>query len=162
MSNFRKLKNEDIHLIGVACMFIACKYEEIYPVKLKTFYEKISHKRLATELILKTESKIMTVLNFDLSFTNIWEFCGALSTEFKVSGFNKYNEKLNYLCRMIMHDVEFLYSNNLCLVAMAMFNIVLGDKDFSEMSQFKVSDCINERKKPILMISQSQRCRNVC
>lgn len=144
-------------------MFIACKYEEIYPIKLKIFYEKISHKRLSTELILKTESKIMTMLNFDLSFTNVWEFCGALATEFRVANFSKYLEKLNYFCRMIVHDPEFLKKNNPIEVTLAMFDIVIGDKDFSEMNAFKVSSftlskenaevsdkAINEKSKMIL------------
>ena len=119
-------------------MFIACKYEEIYPVKLKIFYEKISHKRLSTEVILKMESKIMTTLNFDISFTNVWEFCTALATEFKISGFTKYMDKLNFLCRMIVHDIEFLNSNQSSLIVMSMLSIVIGENDFTEMTLFKV------------------------
>lgn len=30
-------------------MFIACKYEEIYPMKLKVVHDKISHKKLSEE-----------------------------------------------------------------------------------------------------------------
>ena len=39
-------KKHDLHLVGVTSIFIACKYEEIYPVKLKTVYEKIGHKKI--------------------------------------------------------------------------------------------------------------------
>jgi hypothetical protein len=36
----------DLHILGVACMFIASKYEDIYPLKMKMVFEKIAHKKL--------------------------------------------------------------------------------------------------------------------
>ena len=37
----------DLHLIGVTAMFIASKYEDIQPLKMKMIYEKIAHKKLS-------------------------------------------------------------------------------------------------------------------
>ena len=48
-----------MHLLGVVCMFIACKYEEIYPFKLSTVYEKIGHKKISQEQIKKKEGEIL-------------------------------------------------------------------------------------------------------
>lgn len=45
-----------MHLIGVTCMFIACKFEEIYPVKLQVVHEKIAHKKLSKDDIREKES----------------------------------------------------------------------------------------------------------
>ena len=39
----------ELHLVGVTSMFIACKYEEIYPIKLLIIQEKIAHKKLSIE-----------------------------------------------------------------------------------------------------------------
>lgn len=39
----------DLHLLGVAAMFLACKYEEIYPVKLQVVHEKIAHRKLSRD-----------------------------------------------------------------------------------------------------------------
>ena len=36
-------------------MFVAAKYEEIYPLKLSIVHEKIAHKKLTTETIRKKE-----------------------------------------------------------------------------------------------------------
>lgn len=36
----------DLHITGVTCMFIASKFEDIYPLKMKTVHEKIAHKKL--------------------------------------------------------------------------------------------------------------------
>jgi hypothetical protein len=38
-------------LIGVAAIFISTKMEEIYPLKLKTIYDKIAHKKLSIDSI---------------------------------------------------------------------------------------------------------------
>jgi hypothetical protein len=35
-----------LHVIGVQCMLIASKMNEVYPLKIKTVYEKIGHKKL--------------------------------------------------------------------------------------------------------------------
>ena len=36
----------DLHIIGVTCIFIASKYNEIYPLRLKTIVEKIGHYKI--------------------------------------------------------------------------------------------------------------------
>lgn len=39
----------DLHIIGVTTMFIASKYEDIYPLKMKMVFEKIAHRKLQIE-----------------------------------------------------------------------------------------------------------------
>jgi hypothetical protein len=41
-STDEKLLSE-LHITGVTCMFVASKFEDIYPLKMKTVYEKIAH-----------------------------------------------------------------------------------------------------------------------
>ena len=33
----------DLHVTGVTSMFVASKYEDIYPLKMKVVFEKIAH-----------------------------------------------------------------------------------------------------------------------
>lgn len=54
-------------------MFIACKYEEIYPMKLSVVYDKIGHKKLPIESIKEMEADILSALNFDLIGTSVYE-----------------------------------------------------------------------------------------
>ena len=35
-----------LHIIGVEAMLIASKMEEVYPLKVKTVYDKIAHKKI--------------------------------------------------------------------------------------------------------------------
>lgn len=51
----KQLLVNDLHLLGVTAMFIASKYEDILPLKMKIVYEKIAHKRLEIEQIKTTE-----------------------------------------------------------------------------------------------------------
>ena len=37
----------DLHLIGVTSMFLSSKFEDIYPLKMKTVFEKIGHQKLS-------------------------------------------------------------------------------------------------------------------
>lgn len=42
-SSSRVLTDNDIHLVGIGAMYIASKYEDIYFINLKEFYEKVGH-----------------------------------------------------------------------------------------------------------------------
>jgi len=52
----------DLHVTGVTCMFIGSKFEDIYPLKMKTIYEKIAHKKLEMQRIKDLELEIMKVI----------------------------------------------------------------------------------------------------
>ena len=45
-------------------MFIASKYEDIYPLKMKMVYEKIAHKKLPIEKIKNLEMDILKSINY--------------------------------------------------------------------------------------------------
>jgi len=67
----RYLEKEEINrnklqLVGVSSLFIACKYEEIYPPELKDFVY-ITDKAYTKEDILKMEYHILSTLNFNLT-----------------------------------------------------------------------------------------------
>ena len=48
-------------------MFMACKYEEIYPFKLKLVVSKIAHNKLSKDKIKDAERDIFKALDFDVS-----------------------------------------------------------------------------------------------
>jgi hypothetical protein len=49
----------DLHLIGVASIFIATKYEELSPIRLSILYEKIAHRKIEKSEIISMESEIL-------------------------------------------------------------------------------------------------------
>ena len=69
---------QEVHLTGVACMYIATKFEEVHPLKLRTVHEKIGHRKLSTESILAKESEILEALGFALAGANHHEILTQL------------------------------------------------------------------------------------
>lgn len=52
----------DLHIIGVTAMFIASKYEDYYPIKMKIVFEKIAHQKLKIEDIKQLELDLMQTI----------------------------------------------------------------------------------------------------
>jgi hypothetical protein len=47
------LEDKDIHLVGLASLFLASKYEDERPLSSKTLSQKISHRAFSVDDILK-------------------------------------------------------------------------------------------------------------
>ena len=60
-----------LQLVGITAMFIACKYEEIYPPDLKDFVY-ITDGAYVRSDVLKMEHKMLACLNFDITFPTQW------------------------------------------------------------------------------------------
>ena len=60
-----------LQLVGVTAMFIACKYEEIYPPELKDFVY-ITDGAYVKSDVLKMEVEMLLSLNFDVTFPTQW------------------------------------------------------------------------------------------
>ena len=63
----RLLCKTDIHLLGICCMFMASKHEEIRPMFLDTVQDNIAHNTFTHDEIKKMELEIANTLNFRLS-----------------------------------------------------------------------------------------------
>ena len=60
-----------LQLVGVAAMFIACKYEEIYPPELKDFVY-ITDGAYVKADVLNMEYKMLKCLDFNITFPTQW------------------------------------------------------------------------------------------
>lgn len=67
-------ETSDLHLIGVTCMFVASKYEDILPLKMKMIFEKIAHKKLPIDRIKSTELDLLKVINYRIPMPTSIEF----------------------------------------------------------------------------------------
>lgn len=53
------LQTRELHVIGVTCIFMASKYEEIQPMSAKVASEDIGHKKISTKEIVQREHEIL-------------------------------------------------------------------------------------------------------
>lgn len=73
--NCAELKEvNDLHVVGVTSMFIASKFEDIYPLKMKTVYEKIAHKKLDIQKIKDLELDIMKSIQYKIHAPTVLDF----------------------------------------------------------------------------------------
>ena len=69
----------DLHVVGVTSMFVASKFEDIYPLKMKTVFEKIAHKKLEIEKIKTLELEIMKSINYKIHAPTVLDFLKVYS-----------------------------------------------------------------------------------
>lgn len=79
MDRYFKHKQEtreiaDLHIIGVTTMFVASKYEDIYPLKMKMVHEKIAHKKLSIDRIKALEMDILKNIHYKIPAPTSFEF----------------------------------------------------------------------------------------
>ncbi len=55
-------------------MFIASKYEDVQPLKMKMVYEKIAHKKLPIEKIKAMELEILKTIHYKIPAPSILDF----------------------------------------------------------------------------------------
>ena len=60
------LELQDLHITGVVCMFMASKYEDVYPLLMKTVFNKIGHQKISIESIRNKELQILRAIGFQL------------------------------------------------------------------------------------------------
>lgn len=64
----------DLHIIGVASMFIGSKFEDIYPLKMKTVFEKIAHKKLEISRIKDLELDMLSSIDYKIHAPTVLDF----------------------------------------------------------------------------------------
>lgn len=62
-----RLELDELHLIGITCMFIASKYQEITPLFMQTIVIRIGHHRFTRKDVLDKERVILSTLNFKMA-----------------------------------------------------------------------------------------------
>ena len=124
-------KNENVHLIGVASMFIASKFQEIYPISLKEFVHKIGHDQFNEEDVKKMECKIFKDIKPEcLVSTSVYDFSKTYFYDFYYNNKNLILSKEDgkiynyikltsvYLNKLVLH-YEFFYQEKCSMKAIA-------------------------------------------
>ena len=90
-SAVRSISKDEYQLVGIACLWIASKYEEIYPPRTRNYVEVTADSYSLTDL-RRAEGQIVNGLDFQLNRTTSLHLLEALaeSLEPKTTSFCKY------------------------------------------------------------------------
>ena len=78
-----------MYKIGVTCIFIASKVEDIYHIGLSTVVDSLAHKKFTYFQIKEQESVILETLNYETIFPTHYELLNYF--QYQVFGYsNKY------------------------------------------------------------------------
>ena len=69
----QKISKNQLHLLGVTTLFLAAKYEEIYPPDLRDFLA-VSENKFSQAQILQMEKDILLALNYRLTSPSAYRF----------------------------------------------------------------------------------------
>ena len=134
-------KSADLHLTGVACMFIASKYEDVYPLLMKTVFSKIGHAKLPQEAIISKEKDILQAIGFKVGGAPTpLEFIGLMiesTPQLKEHRDRKLLETISiYLAKMSLHHQD-LYTRPASVIAAS--SIFVANKIYEQMMNLSKS-----------------------
>jgi cyclin B len=149
LSGKSDILKEKLQLVGIAAMLIACKYEEIYSPELRDFVY-ISDKSYESEDILKMESEMLKILQFEIFFPSVNRFYEIICIIFNFS--EKEIVLGKYLTEIFLIDYRYTkYSSS--LIACAVCYLIKKDerkeklKDLLNLSQSEISvfkECVKD------------------
>ena len=96
-------------------MYLASKYEDIFPLHSKIVSDKIAHKAISSKDILKKEGEFLLAFDYEMDFITHYDFHQTFA--------DKLSRRLpKNVCQNQSHYLSLLLSHALLLVKMAMQN----------------------------------------
>jgi hypothetical protein len=101
-----KIFNEnDIHLIGMVCMYMASKMEDIIPLHMVHIKTKIGHDKFSQQEIIMLERDILKVLDWDILLITTYDVVKTFLSDFYVNNRDMINNlKMDIIC----YDLEII------------------------------------------------------
>jgi len=106
----KKLRESDVHLNGMAAMFISSKFDDVYHIPLKDFVERIGHSKFTGEEIKAKEWDILSTLNFNVNIHTQLDYLNRiLFKNFHDDSHIEYlsiKENAIYMLKMTMYEYQ--------------------------------------------------------
>lgn len=103
-----------MHLIGITCIYIASKQNDIYHISLRNIFERVAHKKYTVDQIKEKESEILSkklnlaILDFNVTFPTTLKFLNrTIQKNFiKDTSFtlNQINANAKMVLKMCLYD----------------------------------------------------------
>lgn len=104
------LELSELHITGVVSMYLASKYEDVFPLLMKTIVKKIGHDKITPEHVRAREGHIFKALGFKLGAATVLEFLDA----YMLRVFEDHHER-DFIYRMSVYLAKMcLHHEKLC------------------------------------------------
>jgi len=114
-----------LQLVGITCMLLASKYEEIYPPSVDDFVY-ISDNTYSRDEVLRMETVLLNSLKFSLTNATTWEFARRFAA---ACGLDKRTSALvNYITESFLQESQYLKFLPSQIAAAAVFLALVSTK----------------------------------
>ena len=136
----KKVLRTKLQLVGVTAMFIASKYEEIFPPEAKDFVY-ITDNACNKKELLDMEIDMLTTLNFDITFPSQYRFLELFKQVLNLSDimFN-YSYYLLDLCLISYKMIKYKFSELAATAVLISIKIFKGVLDNFEKTGYKENE----------------------
>jgi len=137
---------DELHLLGIVCMMIASKSEEVKYIKLDAFVNTIGRGKFSKERILAKEVEVLKVIGFRTAFPTLHEL---ICCAFRVVDVREerafFERSALLLAKMCLCSYEML--SNFSLVEIALCCIVIALKLSEKVANFNSDECVKKAMK---------------
>lgn len=132
---------DELHLLGIVCMMIASKSEEVKYIKLDAFVNTIGRGKFTKERILAKEVELLSVISFRTAFPTLHELmtCAFRLLDVK-DGRQFFERSALLLAKMCLCSYELL--SNFTMREIALSCIVIALKLSEKVASFSSAECI--------------------
>lgn len=133
------IERDKLQLLGVASLFAAAKFEEIYPPRLKD-YVALCDNSYSKQDIVSMEGLILTTLNFNLTQPSSFSYLRLFNSQLNIN--SNFFLFAQYLLETALADIACLKHNQSTLAASAIFLVykIFKKEDWAQ----KYIDLTNE------------------
>jgi hypothetical protein len=108
----KRIGDNDVHLSGVAAMFLASKYDDVYHIPLKDFVSRVSHDKFSAEDIKEKEWEILKAVDYNVSFPTVLSYLERLIYknfhEDSCNMLQNIKDAAIHILRMCIHDYSII------------------------------------------------------
>lgn len=129
----RALVSTELHLLGIACMFIASKYEDVIPILMRTAVNKIAHNKFSQAQIEAKEIEVLQVLGFRIGQPSVKEFIDQFLAQLTLGGVgpsdalfssDNFRQLCYYLAKSACHNYSLMQLPN-SILATSIFRVAV-------------------------------------
>lgn len=122
-----EISNDDLHLIVIASLFIASKFEEVVPIRFKTLCKKVGHQKYSEEDIRSAEILILKKLGFKIPRPNYVEVIHQIIIDKQGKDDAKFSNKS---ASKISNESQILFQNQVFTKAINIAKLITIDGQY--------------------------------